>query len=177
LPGTTDNFRVTIEPDAKDWTWVLDRRCPECGYDASGVAAVDVADAVRANAVSWADVLRRGDVRERPRPSVWSPLEYACHVRDVFRLYDFRLALMLEQDDPLYPNWDQDSTALEDRYDEQDPSVVAPELADAASAIAERFDSVQGRAVAPHRSPQRRCVVHRRHLRPLLPARRHPPPP
>jgi hypothetical protein len=168
---------VTIQPDAKDWTWVLDRVCPECGYDASVVAAVDVADAVRANAVSWADVLRRGDVRRRPRPSMWSPLEYACHVRDVFRLYDSRLSLMLEQNDPLYPNWDQDTTALEDRYDEQDPGVVAPELADAASAIAERFDSVQGRAVAPHRSPQRRCVVHRRHLRPLLPARRHPPPP
>ena len=122
---------------------MLDRRCPECGYDASCVAAVDVAGAVRANAVAWADVLRRGDVRRRPDPAVWSPLEYACHVRDVFRLYDFRLWLMLDQDDPLYPNWDQDTTALEDRYDEQDPSVVAPELADAASAIAERFDNVR----------------------------------
>jgi hypothetical protein len=24
---------VTIVPDTKDWTWVLDRPCPECGLD------------------------------------------------------------------------------------------------------------------------------------------------
>ena len=24
-----------IEPDTKDWTWVLDRPCPECGFEAS----------------------------------------------------------------------------------------------------------------------------------------------
>ena len=23
---------MTIEPDTKDWTWVLDRPCPECGF-------------------------------------------------------------------------------------------------------------------------------------------------
>lgn len=142
--GTTDNFRVTIEPDTKDWTWVLERPCPECGYQAAGVRASDVADAVRANAKSWADVLRRGEVRERPQPSVWSPLEYACHVRDVFRLYDYRLSLMLEQDDPLYPNWDQDVTAVEERYDEQVPAVVAVELTHAAAGIATRFDGVHG---------------------------------
>lgn len=135
---------MTIEPDTKDWTWVLQRECAECGYDASSVTATDVAAAVRRNAISWIAVLERPDVGRRPDPSTWSPLEYACHVRDVFRLYDYRLSLMLEQDDPLYPNWDQDATALENRYDEQDPAVVGPELVDAAGAIAERFDGVAG---------------------------------
>ena len=23
---------MPIEPDTKDWTWVLDRRCEECGF-------------------------------------------------------------------------------------------------------------------------------------------------
>ena len=58
----------------------------------------------------------------RPRPTVWSPVEYACHVRDVHRLYDERLAMMLAEDDPEYPNWDQDETAIEQRYHEQDPA-------------------------------------------------------
>ena len=31
-----------ITPDTKDWTWVLDRPCPECGYDASTVAVADL---------------------------------------------------------------------------------------------------------------------------------------
>ena len=26
---------MTITPDAKDWTWVLERPCPECGLDTS----------------------------------------------------------------------------------------------------------------------------------------------
>ena len=67
--------------------------------------------------------------RQRPRPDVWSPLEYACHVRDVFRLFDQRLGLMLAEDDPQFANWDQDDTAVDDRYGEQDPAVVAGELA------------------------------------------------
>ena len=36
---------------------------------------------------------------------------------------------MLSQDDPLYPNWDQDETAVADRYAEQDPADVAAALA------------------------------------------------
>src|SRR3954447_2786559 len=48
LPG---NVRlVTITPDSKDWTWVLERTCPDCGYDASAVPVVSVADRLRANA-------------------------------------------------------------------------------------------------------------------------------
>ena len=35
--------RVPITPDDKDWTWVLERTCPECGFTASAVDATDVA--------------------------------------------------------------------------------------------------------------------------------------
>jgi hypothetical protein len=73
---------------------------------------------------------------------VWSPSEYGCHVRDVFRLFDFRLELMLAEDDPMFPNWDQDETAISDRYDLQDPLVVRRELAIAGDLLAERFDAV-----------------------------------
>ena len=33
---------MPIEPDTKDWTWVLERPCPECGFDASSVSFDDV---------------------------------------------------------------------------------------------------------------------------------------
>jgi hypothetical protein len=128
-----------IVPDTKDWTWVLERPCPECGYAAAELDVHDVPRRVRANAASWQQVLERPDARTRPDDGVWSPLEYGCHVRDVLRLYDERLQLMLDQDDPLYPNWDQDATALEQRYDEQDPAFVATELQAAAEAVADRF--------------------------------------
>ena len=130
---------MTIRPDTKDWTWVLDRPCPECGIEAGSILPELVANLVRDNAEAWQRVLYRADVRNRPRPDVWSPLEYACHVRDVLRLYDERLQLMLDHDDPLYDNWDQDATAVAERYDQQDPAVVASELREAAQRVAERF--------------------------------------
>jgi len=63
-------------------------------------------------------------------------------VRDVFRLFDERLRLMLTQDDPQFANWDQDATAIADRYDLEDPAVVSGELAAAAETIATDFDAV-----------------------------------
>ena len=132
-----------IIPDTKDWTWVVEAPCAACGYDSATVAREQVAPMIRANADAWADILARGEVvRQRPRPGMWSPLEYGCHVRDVFRIYDYRLGLILDHDDPTYPNWDQDETAVTDRYGEQDPAVVARELRAAADQLATRFDAV-----------------------------------
>ena len=135
-----------IVPDTKDWTWVLERPCPECGFDTGAFPREQVPRLVRDNAARWRAVLAAPGVRTRPSPTVWSPLEYACHVRDVFRLYDERLQLMLDGDDPLYPNWDQDAAALAGRYREQDPTRVADEVAEAGEVIAARFDQVRGEA-------------------------------
>jgi hypothetical protein len=135
---------MTIVPDDKDWTWVLERACPECGFDPATAAPERIAALVRGNVEVWEEVLRRPDVAERPDASTWSPLEYACHVRDVFRLYDHRLHRMLDEDDPTYANWDQDATAVEDRYGEQDPATVGAELAAAAERLATSFDGVTG---------------------------------
>ncbi|WP_199434436.1 DinB family protein [Qaidamihabitans albus] len=134
-----------ITPDTKDWTWVLRRACDECGFDAASITGEQVPAMLRMNAASWRELLTGGaDLRTRPRPDRWSPLEYACHVRDVCLLYDERLVLMLTEDEPAYPNWDQDETAVEDRYAEQDPHRVADELAAAAEALAARFEGVKG---------------------------------
>jgi hypothetical protein len=132
-----------IVPDVKDWTWVLDRGCPDCGFDASACAASAVPDLVRENAVRWRQLLEEGAVRPgRPDPAVWSSLEYACHVRDVYERFDHRIFLMLTEWDPQYPNWDQDATAVSDRYEEQDPIAVVERLGRAAEALAVRLEGV-----------------------------------
>ena len=133
-----------IEPDTKDWTWVLSEPCPECGFEAAAVDRRTFGDRIRDDALGWPAVLSLPEASRRPVPSTRSPLEYACHVRDVFRLYDERLALMLTQDDPRFANWDQDATAVEERYGEQDPLTVAGELHDAGQRIADRFAGVTG---------------------------------
>ena len=131
-----------IEPDDKDWTWVLQQACDDCGFDARTVAGRQVAAGLRANAARWPMVLERADVRTRPAPQVWSPLEYGCHVRDVCRLFESRLGLLRSQVDPVFENWDQDATAVADAYGGQDPAAVSRELSAAAESAAAAFDAV-----------------------------------
>ena len=123
---------------------MLRRPCAECGLDTRSVTPADIPRMIRANAGAWPEQLAAAGAADRPRPDTWSPLEYGCHVRDTLRLYDYRLGLMLTEDDPLFPNWDQDETAVRDRYGEQDPAEVARQLGTAAEALAGRFAAVSG---------------------------------
>ena len=131
-----------ITPDTKDWTWVLERPCPECGFDPAAQGIDDLPRLVRETATTWADVLARADVGERPAPGVWSPLEYGCHVRDVHVLFAQRLRSMLEQDQPTFANWDQDATAVASDYGSQDAATVAVELVEAAGTVAGIYATV-----------------------------------
>lgn len=136
-----------IVPDTKDWTWVLDRPCAECGFDASTCTAEQVAGLVRENSRTWEQFRRNGTIRPgRPDESTWSTLEYACHVRDVYRLYRTRIELMLSEDNPLFENWDQDTSAITDSYERQAPERVVAQLILAAEALALQLDGMSGPA-------------------------------
>jgi hypothetical protein len=136
-------------PDNKNWTWVLERPCPACRFDASTVTCHAIGATLRSTADAWREVLWRGDiVRQRPperadRGLVWSALEYGCHVRDVLVLFDERLRLMLAQDNPTFPNWDQDATAIAKHYWEDDPVTVGDDLVVAGGQLATAFDHMR----------------------------------
>jgi hypothetical protein len=134
---------MPITPDTKDWTWVAERRCDECGVDPSAIPTEEIAPLLRRTADRWASFLgQERDFATRPDDSTWAPIEYAAHVRDVIRIYDKRLRLMVETDDPLYQNWDQDRTAVEEDYLTQDPADVSRAIAVEGSALADRFAAV-----------------------------------
>jgi hypothetical protein len=128
--------------DDKDWTWVLERACPECGFDAASISHDELPVLTRRVAEQFVAALGHAAAAQRPAPAVWSALEYGAHVRDVCRMFGGRLRLMLDEDDPLFANWDQDATALEAEYWNQDPATVAVELSSAAAAIADSFAAV-----------------------------------
>jgi hypothetical protein len=136
---------MTILPDTKDWTWVLERPCPECGFDTRTVTRQSLPTLLRQIGANWHEVLCGQGVSAaiRSSPNQWSALEYGCHVRDVFRTFDDRLQMMLTVGSPTFPNWDQDATAIEDRYDRQAPAEVAVQLAAAADGLAQRFSEVE----------------------------------
>jgi hypothetical protein len=129
-----------IPPDDRDWTYVITDGCPDCGF--TPPSPDTTGDRLRASIPAWTAALSDASATQRPEPSVWSALEYGCHVRDASRIFRERLELMLTVDDPVFANWDQDVTALEERYFEQRPDVVAGELAAEVSATAAAFDAV-----------------------------------
>ncbi|WP_364516239.1 DinB family protein [Nocardioides sp. LML1-1-1.1] len=134
--------RATIEPDTKDWTWVLETSCPDCGFEPGAVDRATLGAAIREDADFWTRVLDDPRAGSRPAPAVWSPTEYACHVRDVHRVFAGRVERLLTEDDPLFDNWDQDETAVAERYDLQRAAGVRPDLVAAAEAVAGWYDRV-----------------------------------
>jgi hypothetical protein len=135
---------VEPDPDTKDWTWTLSRQCPQCGLSAGEIGLEDIATRAFVAAEEWVQILRSSPaVTARPQPDVWSPLEYGAHVRDVLRIFDARLMLMLAEDDPTFANWDQNETALKERYAEQDPEVVADELEAAAQTMVDHIQALR----------------------------------
>jgi hypothetical protein len=135
---------VTIEPETKSWTWVLERRCEECGFDTQSFPSADIGQLLRGAAEPWPELLAHPAVRVRPGEDRWSALEYGCHVRDAFRTGIYRVNRMLTEDNPHFENWDQDETAVTDRYNLQDPTTVAADAFAAGLAFADLYDSVTG---------------------------------
>lgn len=137
-------------PDTKDWTWVLDETCPECGYAASSVDATEVSALMRTNAASFRAALGRGDiVHERPPVApgaspIWSALEYGAHVRDVYKVAAERITKMMKKKAPTFKDWDQNESAISDDYRNADVDKVRYDLAANAGKAADLLDKVRG---------------------------------
>ncbi len=142
-PGPPASGPAVPVPDTKDWTHVITAGCTTCGFEPPA-EPVRTGERLRASLPRWQRALSRRDATVRPAATVWSPVEYAAHVRDVCRVFRGRLELMLGEEDPEFVNWDQDETALVERYWEQRPEEVATQLAAEVAATAAAFDAVTG---------------------------------
>jgi hypothetical protein len=124
--------------------------CEECGFDYEALDPADTPAALRSFAKRYRAPLTRflkgedGDaiVRERPAPEVWSALEYAAHVRDVFGNYGRWIRQCLDEDHPVMEGPGPDELAAAGRYNEDDPGAVADALAQNAEALAETVEAV-----------------------------------
>jgi len=130
---------IIAQPDDKDWTWVLDRPCPECGFDASTVDRESIAERLLAATPRWESALRREGATTRPAPQTWSVLEYGCHTRDVHLIFGERARLIMAEQDPRFANWNQDETAITERYCAADPGEVSEQIGAAAFNAAAAF--------------------------------------
>jgi hypothetical protein len=112
--------------------------CAECGYDYDALDRAAVLVAVPALAREHCSLLAAGAaerLRAHPRPASWSALEYGCHVRDMLVFQRERVILAQAEDTPAFVSMGRDERAVQERYNEQDPAVVARELAAAATEL------------------------------------------
>ena len=124
--------------------------CDECGFDYDRVADDEVGPALRDFGRRYRMPLTRGlkdeslddIVRAHPTPGVWSALEYACHVRDVFLVQRDRLYTTLVEDKPVVAPMYREQRVTLARYNAQDPTEVATQLTTAARLIAQAFDAL-----------------------------------
>ena len=77
--------------------------CAECGFDYDACAPATTPKTLRGFGRRYRIPLVRGLpgedldglLRMRPDPQTWSALEYACHTRDGFALYEHRIGVVL----------------------------------------------------------------------------------
>lgn len=102
--------------------------CPGCGFDYDATPVADARRIIRDGTTTMGTVLG-GEVtalRRRPKPEVWSPLEYGAHVRDVLAAERERVILALLEDTPHFAPLHRDERVHPLRYNDEDPaSVVA----------------------------------------------------
>ena len=135
-----------IEPDTKDWLWVLTRRCDECGFNASGPETDDFPALIEELAERIRLALDRPGSHTRPTPHTWSVVEYGQHVADVCEVMRLRLESILDADGAVaeFDSWDADEAAAEKEYWRASGEVTSILLRERAEAAADSFAEPTG---------------------------------
>ncbi|TQM79135.1 DinB family protein [Saccharothrix saharensis] len=109
--------------------------CGECDFTYDPADASAAGPTIRDGVVEVVSVLRRragDDLRTRRRPGVWSPLEYACHLRDVLLVQRERVLAVRRTERPVFAPMGRDERVDHEGYAEQDLDDVLRQLGDAA---------------------------------------------
>jgi hypothetical protein len=100
---------------------------------ALGTQVVESADA-------WREFLTGAEetcLRTVPAPGIFSPVQYGAHVRDILRVYGDRIVIMLEESNPVLPQFNPDESVW-DSYNR----LGRDELADNLEAQARRLATI-----------------------------------
>ncbi len=126
-------------------------RCEECGFDPADLRPADMVVAIRSFGRRYRAPLSRGlpgedldaIVRAAPGPGVWSALEYASHVTDVFRTFDARVRFAPAGETPDDPvvDWEALVAAASPGLKREQ---VPGDLADAADGLATTLSELNG---------------------------------
>jgi S-DNA-T family DNA segregation ATPase FtsK/SpoIIIE len=102
--------------------------CAECGFVYESVEPDEIPGVLQNLGSRFSirvDGIDDATLRRRPDPAVWSPLEYLCHVRDVFLIQRDRAVLALVEDRPSFHCMYRDERADIIHYAAEIPGRVA----------------------------------------------------
>jgi hypothetical protein len=115
--------------------------CAECGFTYDLTQSPPSPHAIQDRIAEVATLLRDPTIDTRPRrdPDVWSPLEYACHLRDLLLVQRERVLSARRTDCPDATPMGRNERVDHDGYATQNPTDVARQLTDAALMLANTF--------------------------------------
>ena len=113
-------------------------RCDECGFDYEAADDPEIPRLLESEVAEICALLSQTEdakLRIRTQPTVWSPLEYACHVRDVLLVQRDRALLALVEDTPSFIPMYRDERVVNAGYGFERVAEVSEELRVAARLI------------------------------------------
>ncbi len=107
-PRKPDALEQLRAAKGEGWQWprIQSEPCPQCGFNPASLAPESLGDVAMEKAAGWHEFLAEADdtyLRHIPEPGVNSPIQYGAHVRDILKVYGERMALAVEQDNPIVP--------------------------------------------------------------------------
>jgi hypothetical protein len=146
--------------------------CDECRFDGAVYDDASLLAAVRSLGPAWRALLATAgaELRVRPKPRVWSAIEYAAHSRDITALHVYEVEQALTVDEPVIPEIDGelvDSAAA--GYATADEQAVVDDLSAQASMLAQLADDAgvtswsRGITIGDSRIDVRRLLEHALH--------------
>lgn len=106
--------------------------CSDCGFAWGSVPVDSFDERLRSLAGRYDERLAEAEerqLRRRPAPDVWSPLEYACHARDVLIAQRERVYLALVEERPSLARMNREERVVSARYAEESVADVRADLA------------------------------------------------
>ena len=140
---------MTVQPSLEDlrrrrgegWQWARSQTdaCPQCGLHPGAEPPPSLGPRLLELARGWRAFLVSADdtyLRTNPEPGVFSPIQYAAHVRDILRAYGDRVILVMAEDEPTVPQLNPNSEEWE-AYNRLDAEELADDLEAQAARLAE----------------------------------------
>ena len=136
--------------------------CAECGFDFDACEPTTTPEIIGKLGSRYRIPLSRGLadedldalLRTRPATGGWSALEYACHMRDVFRLNIFRIERVVAEDRPSFEAADREKVAIDRDYNGQDPAIGRRRARRRRQCLVGTAELALGRRMATYRPPR-----------------------